>query len=76
MYSPLFSSPQFEPLTESMENGNLLHTQLKKKCSRILLAVNELNLTNIKVFFKYEQQVSQKLKKKENNSDKWYTPHA
>lgn len=53
-----------------MENGNLLHTQLKKKCSRILLAVNELNLANIKVFFKYEQQVSQKFKKKENNSDK------
>ena len=68
IYSPLFSSPQFEPLTESMENGNLLHTQLKKKCSRILLAGEELNLTNIKVFFK-EQQVSQKLKKKENNSD-------
>lgn len=51
IYSPLFSSPQFEPLTESVENGNLLHKQFMKKCSRILLAGGELNLTNIKVFF-------------------------
>lgn len=35
------------------------YTQLKKKCSRILLAGEELNLTNIKGFFK-EQQVKKK----------------
>ena len=65
IYSPLFSSPQFEPLTESVENGNFLHKQFMKKYSRILLTGGELNLTNIKVFFKV-QQVSQKLKKENN----------